>query len=57
MSFIVPLRVLRAPQWIHFAILPLAMMDRATLTSPSDLGRAVLAVCAASCSCRARLRK
>jgi 4-hydroxybenzoate polyprenyltransferase len=42
------LRVLRASQWIHFAILPLATLDRARMASPPDLARAALAVVAAS---------
>lgn len=42
------LRVLRAKQWAHFAPLPLAMVERSALDSPRDLGRAALAVAAAS---------
>src|SRR5262245_25912762 len=42
------LRVLRAPQWLHFAVLPLAGMDRATLASPPGLARSAVAVLTAS---------
>lgn len=42
------LRVLRAPQWLHFAALPLAGLDRAALASPAALARGALAVAAAS---------
>lgn len=42
------LRVLRAPQWLHFAALPLAGLDRAALASPVALARGALGVAAAS---------
>jgi 4-hydroxybenzoate polyprenyltransferase len=42
------LGVLRAPQWLHFAVLPLASLDRAALASPPALARGALAVVGAS---------
>jgi 4-hydroxybenzoate polyprenyltransferase len=47
-GFPAALRVLRASQWLHFAVLPLAGMDRATLASPAGLARGAVAALAAS---------
>ncbi|UQA60136.1 UbiA family prenyltransferase [Polyangium aurulentum] len=40
--------MLRAPQWLHFAALPLAGLDRAAIGSIEGLGRGALASAAAS---------